>query len=478
MDTIQEQAAERIVTPGQLVMKRFRRNKLALVGIAILVIMFLFSFVGPFLSPYGEYEMFYKEINISNIYLYAGNRDIIALNIADGAFRWRLTLPGAMTESPRIARDGTLYIPLEDGSILQVNASDGKVLETHSGTTTEALVPDPFVPEQKFPADLDVVMEDGTLVATNRESGFKKWDFMGYAPLVTDLFADETGVLYVVDAEGQLYAVRTERGVQKWSYESELEGPYEVTEGHVVVRTLKNRELPNAEHWLGTDRMGLDVLTRLMYGGRISLMVGFVVILIELLLGVLMGGLAGYYGRWVDNLLMRLVDIFNCIPTLPVLLIISSIMMATGIPPQYRIYFLMLVMGLLGWPGIARIVRGQILSLREQEFMVATEATGLRPMRRIYKHLVPNVMPQLIVIATLGIGGVILTESALSYLGLGLSFPYASWGNMVDAVNDRKILQDFLNIWVPPGLCILLTVMSFNFVGDGLRDAFDPKMRR
>jgi peptide/nickel transport system permease protein len=198
----------------------------------------------------------------------------------------------------------------------------------------------------------------------------------------------------------------------------------------------------------------------------------------ELILGVLLGGISGYYGGWVDNLIMRIVDVFNCIPSIPVMLILGSVMISLKVPPQDKIYVLMLVLGLLGWPGVARIVRGQILSLREQEFMVAAEATGLRPMRKIFKHLVPNVMPQLIVIATLGIGSVILTESAMSFLGIGLSFPYASWGNMVDAVNDPEIMRNCLNIWVPPGICILLTVMSFNLVGDGLRDAFDPKMKR
>jgi len=215
-----------------------------------------------------------------------------------------------------------------------------------------------------------------------------------------------------------------------------------------------------------------------MYGGRISLRIGFIVVLIELSLGVIMGGIAGYYGKWVDNLIMRLVEIFFCLPTLPIMLILSAMMLALKVPQTVKIYYLMGLLGILGWAGIARIVRGQILALREQEFMVAAEATGLSPARRIFKHLVPNVMPQLIVIATLELGGIILTESALSFLGIGLSYPYASWGNMVQAVTDPIILRKFTHIWVPPGMFILMTVLAFNFVGDGLRDAFDPKMKR
>jgi peptide/nickel transport system permease protein len=139
---------------------------------------------------------------------------------------------------------------------------------------------------------------------------------------------------------------------------------------------------------------------------------------------------------------------------------------------------MMLVLGLLGWPGVARMVRGQILSLREQEFMTATEATGVSISRRIFKHLVPNVIPQLIVISTMGLGGIILTESTLSFLGLGVKFPFASWGNIISAVSTVHVMTNYWFVWIPAGMCILFTVLAFNFIGDGLRDAFDPKMKR
>jgi peptide/nickel transport system permease protein len=146
--------------------------------------------------------------------------------------------------------------------------------------------------------------------------------------------------------------------------------------------------------------------------------------------------------------------------------------------PQVRIYIMMLVLGLLGWPGVARMVRGQILSLREQEFMTATEAMGISVSRRIFKHLIPNVIPQLIVISTMGLGGIILTESTLSFLGLGVKFPFASWGNIISAVSTVHVMTNYWFVWIPAGMCILLTVLAFNFIGDGLRDAFDPKMKR
>jgi len=222
----------------------------------------------------------------------------------------------------------------------------------------------------------------------------------------------------------------------------------------------------------------MDLMTRLMYGGRVSLIIGFVVVIIETVLGVILGGISGYFSGWVDNVIMRLVDIFNCIPSLPLYIILGTAMSAMNVPSQTRIFYLMMILGILSWPTVARVVRGQILSLREQEFMLATEATGLSVSRRIFKHLVPNVIPQIIVYATMGLGSVILTEATLSFLGLGVKYPYASWGNIINAVNDSYVLTHFWFVWIPAGFLILITVLGFNFVGDGLRDAFDPKMKR
>jgi peptide/nickel transport system permease protein len=236
---------------------------------------------------------------------------------------------------------------------------------------------------------------------------------------------------------------------------------------------------PSSEHILGTDANGMDVLARIMYGGRISLLVGFVVVIIEMFIGVIMGGIAGYFGGWIDNLIMRLVDIFYCIPSMPILIITGSLFDSLEMDYKTRLVWMMAILGFLGWAGVARMVRGQILSLREQEFMVAAEASGLSTSRRIFRHLVPNVMPQLIVQATMGLGSVIITESTLSFLGLGVKHPMATWGNMMNNITQKvEYLQAYAYIWVPIGCLICLAVIAFNFVGDGLRDAFDPKMKR
>lgn len=232
-------------------------------------------------------------------------------------------------------------------------------------------------------------------------------------------------------------------------------------------------------HWMGTDDMGYDVLTRLMYGGRVSLTIGFVVVIIETIIGVILGGLAGYFGKWVDNLIMRIVDILSCIPQIPIMLILSVIFSNSGLGASIsKLYYMMMILCLMGWTGTARLVRGQILSLREQEFMLAAKASGLSTTSKIFKHLMPNVIPQLIVSMTLGLGSIILMEATLGFLGIGAPLGTATWGNLINLANNSSYRQYYPNLWVGAGVCITLAILAFNFVGDGLRDAFDPKMKR
>lgn len=245
-----------------------------------------------------------------------------------------------------------------------------------------------------------------------------------------------------------------------------------------IIYVIDRFAAPTWQHILGTDGDGFDVLSRIMYGGRVSLMVGFVVVFLECFLGIIMGGLAGYYGGWVDMLIMRLVDIFYCLPYMPIMIILGAMMDAQRLDTYTRLVIMMAALGIMGWAGVARMVRGQILSLREQEFMVATEATGIKVKDRIFHHLIPNVMPQLIVIATMGMGGVIITESTLSFLGLGVKHPLATWGTIINSVSSASAMKHYAFIWIPVGLLICLTVIAFNFVGDGLRDAYDPKAKR
>lgn len=236
---------------------------------------------------------------------------------------------------------------------------------------------------------------------------------------------------------------------------------------------------PSSSHLLGTDEVGMDIFARLMYGGRRSLIISFLAVFLTSALGIIMGGISGFYGGVVDNIVMRICDILMCLPTLPLMLIIGTVLEAVGVKSIYYIYILMGILSLFSWPGMARLVRGQILFLREQEYMVAAEAMGFSTPRKIFKHLIPNILPQILVSMTLSLGSMILYESTLSYLNLGVPAPYSSWGTMVEIISKRNdILENYFNVWGPPGICIIIAVLGFNFIGDGLRDALDPKQRR
>ena len=231
---------------------------------------------------------------------------------------------------------------------------------------------------------------------------------------------------------------------------------------------------PTAKNWLGTDSLGRDYLTRLLYGGRISIQVGFLATIISVTIGTTIGGISGYYGGKIDSLLMRMAEIVYSFPFLPFAITLSAIF-GVQVSPEMRMYIIMSIIGILRWPGLARIIRGQILALREQEFMLAAKSLGISDKNQIFKHLIPNTFAYIIVNATLGIASAILTESGLSFLGLGVVEPTPTWGNMIQAAQNPYILANRFWIWIPPGIAIFLTVMSINLVGDGLRDAIDPK---
>lgn len=295
---------------------------------------------------------------------------------------------------------------------------------------------------------------------------------------------DENGVIHYDPNDGKWGETELdESGKVEYTVS---ETTYEINGKTYTVRQTIEKQLKDnlrapmsADHPLGTDNEGYDVFVRLMYGGRISLIVSFIAVFVITILGVIMGGISGYFGGVIDNIIMRVCDVLMCLPGIPILLIISTILDAAEVDGRYRIYLLMIYLTLFSWPGTARLVRGQILSLREQEYMVAAEAMGYSTSRKIFKHLVPNVMPQLIVQMSLSLGSMILYEATLSYLNLGVQAPYAAWGTMINIIStNTDILQNYFNIWGPPGICIVIAVLGFNFVGDGLRDALDPKMRR
>jgi peptide/nickel transport system permease protein len=241
--------------------------------------------------------------------------------------------------------------------------------------------------------------------------------------------------------------------------------------GPYAVDLAAYRKPPSGEHWLGTDSAGRDVFSRLLYAGRISLSVGVVAVAIYVLIGTILGGLAGYFGGWIDAAFMRLADMVLSFPAIIVIITIVSIL-----GPSIR--NVMLVIGLMGWPPIARLVRGEFLRLRELEFVIAARASGAPNRRIIFRHILPNALTPVIVAATFGMAQAILLEAALSFLGLGVQPPSASWGNMLNAAQSFTILEQLPWLWIPPGVMIVFAVLAINFVGDGLRDALDPRARK
>ncbi len=553
----------KVLSPGTLVFKRFIRNKLAVVGLGILIFMFTFAFIGPLFSPYSQTEVFTGLSTMSKDYAGAiYNQELrytVELNEEfSSAARAQFLFALSKNESVFTANGQDYYFEPEGentyrimrlepvaenllGTIKKVDGSELSQLfeeayfaaeEAGESIFTVGNVDYRIVPGRKvttiyteqniaisslnvydayFEEDVALVNSFAFIYASEKAIAEDATQFTVNNLVYT--INSEEGQTLIYDSEGNEFAVVSNIIVNPLDQSEFLSVDYKTAareaiidnrskfsftfdDGETVDFTIKRVNLnyyieketptvllrqyerPSGAHPLGLDNNGMDVMTRLMYGGQVSLLVGFIVVIIEIVIGVIIGGISGYFGGAVDTALMRFVDLFNSIPFYPVVIIFGSVMDTLEVDPMARIFILMMVLGILSWTGIARVVRGQILSLREQDFMVATEATGIRTGRRIFRHLIPNVMPLLIVQATAGLGGIIITEATLGFLGLGVKYPLASWGSIINVSSDAYVMTNFWFMWIPAGLLILLTVLGFNFVGDGLRDAFDPKMRR
>ena len=490
----------KVLSPGALVAKRFFRNRLAVTGLIVLIAMFAFSFIGGMISPYKQDQKFYRVDQQSKAYAGVVRNETWRYTVADPAFtgliqaQTLLHIQKGDTEFTYRDVDYTLenlgenfYAVHTGGKLIGIasmeivnssTSNDALSFEfTYDALLANAQKGASFTSEgRNYTVDGDGVVYDDTGAEVAYVSNYIVRAVMGDVFLTREfknqlIDAIEAGQkdFSFTEEDGSVseYVLTYNAGTKSWDVMKETD-----------TTVFDTYATPTKKHWLGTDRNGMDMLTRLMYGGRVSLLIGFIVVFIESLIGVIMGGISGYFGGWVDNLIMRIVDIFYCIPSMPIIIILGAAMDAANVESSLRMLYLMLILGVFGWASVARLVRGQILSLREQEFMTATEACGISVRRRIFKHLIPNVIPQLIVTMTMGLGTTIILEATLSFLGLGVRFPFASWGNIINDVNNVFVLTHYWNIWIPAGVLLLMTVLAFNIVGDGLRDAFDPKMKR
>ena len=490
----------KVLSPGTLVAKRFFRNRLAVTGLIILSIMFIFSFVGGIVSPYGQDEQFYRSDMQAKEYAAVSHNEEFRFTSNDASFKGSVqaqSLLNFMRGETSFRYSGNTYRINKISDNLFTVSNSGKVI----GAAGKEIVSS-SVSNDSFPFDFTVAALTASAQGTGSFSAQGKNYTIDADGIVFDADSKEIAYVsqYVVrSVKNNIFFTRefkneliaaVEKGEKSFAYKTEdgkdaeyiisydaQKSMWEVKQ-EIETTVFDTYSEPSAKHWLGTDKNGMDMLTRLMYGGRVSLIIGFIVVIIETVIGVILGGISGFFGGWIDNLIMRVVDIFYCIPSMPIIIILGAAMDAASVPSKTRMLYLMLILGFLGWPSIARLVRGQILSLREQEFMTAAEACGISVPRRIFKHLIPNVIPQLIVTMTMGLGSTIITEATLSFLGLGVRFPFASWGNIINDVNNVYVLTHYWFIWIPAGILLLATVLAFNIVGDGLRDAFDPKMKR
>jgi len=249
------------------------------------------------------------------------------------------------------------------------------------------------------------------------------------------------------------------------------------------VDVTKRFDPPSAEHPFGTDEVGRDVLARSIYGGQISLMIGITSVMISITLGTVVGLVAGYFGGWVDSILMRIVEALLAIPTLILLLILQRVLIGNtstinilGRELSVTVVAIVIIIGVTGWMGLSRIVRSMVLSLKEQEFVLAARTLGASSRRIIFVHILPNTIAPIVVSATLAVGGAIVVETALGFLGFGVQPPTATWGNILSRARDQ--IDEVWWLWMVPGVLIMLTVLAINFIGDGLRDAFDPRSKQ
>lgn len=489
----------KIESPWVVSFKRLRKNKMSIVSLIVLVLLTSMAFLAPLITPFGYNEGNMKagnmpwKLNVYDISMvevdgpvagaqsitirtndhtihYLDEKDkfyfeeirVSQINVSEDAETKRSYLSLHDEKEPKYTTIKTesgkaLMFRNDDYSLREVKKVEGNFFDF-----VRNIEPVEYEAGKKsavYNVDGDVIEVNWTIpISPKFEINGEKYKMNKDAKTFNTLAGrKKTFAIYHIN-EREVFV--------DWSKEN--------TTGEVAVylagEKLDHKRIQNKSFLMGTDKIGRCIYTRLVYGGRISLSVGIVATTLQVFLGLLFGSISGYYGGIVDSIIMRLTEVVMSFPFLLICITLSFVLGPS-------IYTVMIVIGIIGWTGIARMIRAQILSLREQEFMEAATALGIKDSGKIVRHLWPNVMSMIIVYATLGMSGAILTEAALSFLGLGVQPPKASWGNMLSNLTQKQI-ETMPWLWMPAGIAIFVTVMSFNILGDGLRDALDPKLKR
>ena len=331
---------------------------------------------------------------------------------------------------------------------------------------------------------LAILADDGELLITGKQFDTTNKNVVGMPTL-----SDGEKYISVQGGTRHFVAVTNKRNIyafgenhlKQCKFKGQLEEDEEIFVGSFQ-NYIVNKETHKLEDswgfkgfFMGSDDQGRDVFARIVNGGKMSLTIGAVAVIISAVIGIVVGVISGYFGGWVDILLMRISEVFSAIPFLPFALILSAVMAGSNVTEDTRIFIIMCILGLLSWTGLAHMVRGQILAEREKEFVLAAKSMGVKERRIAFKHILPNVMSIILVSLTLDFAGCLLTESSLSYLGFGVKLPRPTWGNMLDGCNNAVVIGTYWWRWVFPSLFLLISTISINIIGDTLRDVLDPK---
>ena len=478
----------KVLSPGALVAKRFFRNRLAVVGLSILVAMFLFSFVGGLVSPYGQDEQFFTYTQMSKEFVGVTRNDTMRFVVADGQNFGSIAQSKALeavkkgnTEFNYKDVDYTVDIQSDDFYVVYqgrdimgyasrdlVNEADGA--PKFSFDVKLAALTAMAAGEKEFAADdVDYTLDaDGNILAGGEELGYVSRFVVSAADssvVVTRDFKDRleeaiddnAAKFNYTDAEGNEaeYDIVYDASTKVWSVK-------QMTETYVYDRYAA----PSKEHWLGTDTNGMDMLTRLMYGGRVSLIIGFIVVVIEASLGILMGGISGYFGGWIDQVIMRIADMMISFPGM-----ILAIAIAGMLGPSLRNGVIAITA--VSWTKYARLARSMVLKVKKSLYIEAAVVNGTKTWKILLVHVLPNMVTQMVVTAAADIGTMMLELASLSFLGFGATAPTPEWGLMLNEGRTYMAKAPWLMIY--PGIAIVICVVVFNMLGDSIRDVLDPR---